>query len=75
MNAAIESAITYGGVQFDRALLRYDAWYVVLVAVILALGATLLAGMAVWCVTNQHGEFTGHFKWVNGAEVNMECER
>jgi hypothetical protein len=30
----------------DNALVRYDAWFLVFVAVILALGATLLAGMA-----------------------------
>ena len=62
--------------RFDQALLRYDAWYVVLVAVLLALGTVLLAGMAVWCVTKGHGKFTGHWKWVKwGFSVSMECQR
>ncbi len=59
--------------RFDDAIVRYDAWFIVFVAVILALGATLLAGMAVWCVTNQKGKFTGHWKWENGVSVSMEC--
>lgn len=61
--------------RFDAALVRYDAWFIVFVAVLLALGATLLAGMAVWCVVNQQGRFTGSWKWVNGIQVSMECRR
>ncbi|MGN6403496.1 hypothetical protein [Sinomonas sp.] len=36
--------------QFDAAILRYDAWFLVLLAVILAIGVALLAGMAIWYV-------------------------
>lgn len=61
--------------RFDAMLVRYDAWFVVLIAVILTLGATLLAGMAVWCVVNRKGRFTGHFYWKNGWSVGMECVR
>ena len=42
----------------------------------MGLGPTILAGMAVWCVVNQHGKFTGHWKWVkSGVSVSMECVR
>lgn len=62
--------------KFDRAVVRYDAWFLVFIAVLLAIGATLLAGMAAWCVVNQHGRFSGEWKWVNyGISVNMECVR
>lgn len=58
----------------DRALVRYDAWFLVFVAVILGLGATLLAGMAVWCVVKQDKKFTGAWSFRNGGlKVNMEC--
>lgn len=60
--------------KFDNALVRYDAWFVVFVAVILGLGATLLAGMAAWCVVNRHGRFTGNWHWKEtGISVEMEC--
>ena len=61
--------------RFDSAIVRYDAWFLVFVTVLLALGATLLAGMAVWCVVNQHGAFTGNWKWDSGISVSMECQR
>jgi hypothetical protein len=61
--------------RFDHLLIRYDAWFLVFIAVILALGATLLAGMAIWCVVNQQGRFTGSWQWENGIVVNMECVR
>ncbi|WP_129657364.1 hypothetical protein [Rothia uropygialis] len=60
---------------FDKAILRYDAWFLVFVAVLLALGATLLLGMAAWCVVKRHGRFTGHWRWANGFSVSMECRR
>lgn len=60
--------------KFDNALVRYDAWFLVFVAVILALGATLLAGMAVWCVVKQHKTFTGSWSFRNfGLKVYFEC--
>ncbi|WP_242882233.1 hypothetical protein [Actinomadura litoris] len=60
--------------KIDAGLVRYDAWFLVFVAVILALGATLLAGMAVWCVVKQHKTFTGHWQYKNfGLKVYFEC--
>ena len=60
--------------RFDQALVRFDAWFLVFVAVILALGAALLAGMAIWCVVKQHKTFTGNWSLRNfGLKVHFEC--
>ncbi len=60
--------------KLDNALVRYDAWFLVFVAVILALGAALLAGMAVWCVVKQNKTFTGRWEFRNfGLKVYFEC--
>jgi hypothetical protein len=60
--------------KFDNALVRYDAWWLVFVAVILGLGATLIAGMAVWCVVYKGKRFTGEWSFRNfGLKVYFEC--
>lgn len=60
--------------RLDQALVRFDAWFLVFVAVILALGAALLAGMAIWCVVKQHKTFTGRWSFKDfGLKVYFEC--
>lgn len=67
---AVESVKT----TIDKGLVRYDAWYLVFVAVILALGAALLAGMAIWCVVKQGKTFTGRWEFKDfGLKVYFEC--
>ncbi|GAA2171864.1 hypothetical protein GCM10009846_07510 [Agrococcus versicolor] len=62
------------GTSMDRALVRYDAWWLVLVAVILALGATVLIGLAVWCLVTGRGTFTGRFAFARGGvSISVEC--
>ncbi|CAL8975910.1 hypothetical protein TESS_TESS_00956 [Tessaracoccus sp. O5.2] len=41
----------------------------------MALAAALLAGMAIWCVVNQKGRFTGNWYWKSGWQVALECRR
>jgi len=61
--------------KLDNALVRYDAWFLVFIAVILALGATLMLGMAAWCVIKQHKRFTGHWSLRNfGLDAYFECK-
>jgi hypothetical protein len=61
--------------QVDKGLVRYDAWFLVFTAVILALGATIIAGLAVWCVVKQHKSFTGNWSFKNfGLKVHFECK-
>lgn len=60
--------------KLDDAIVRYDAWFLIFVAVILGLGATLLAGMAIWCVVKQHKTFTGRWSFKNfGLKVYFQC--
>lgn len=56
--------------------LQFNAWFIVLAAVILALAATVSAGLAVWCVTNQHGRFTGNWNWsIKNFKISAECKK
>lgn len=60
--------------QFDAALVRYDAWFLVFVAVILGIGVGLLAGLAIWCVVYQGKNFTGSWQFKDfGINVAFEC--
>ncbi|MFD4575173.1 hypothetical protein ACFWNK_25330 [Streptomyces sp. NPDC058417] len=58
----------------DKGLVRYDAWFLVFTAVILALGATIFAGLVIWCVTVKGKRFTGNWSFKNfGLKVSAEC--
>lgn len=60
--------------RFDDAVVRLDAWFLVFVAVILALGATIAAGLAIWCVVYQRKTFSGRWAFRNfGLKVYFEC--
>ncbi|GAA2136035.1 response regulator transcription factor [Glycomyces algeriensis] len=60
--------------KLDSALVRYDAWYVVFLAVILALGVTILAGLSIWCVVYKGKRFTGSWNWSwTGVSINVQC--
>jgi hypothetical protein len=60
--------------RIDDALVRFDGWWLIFIAVILALGAVLIAGMAVWCVVYQGKRFTGRWQYENfGLQVYFEC--
>ncbi|MDQ4501788.1 hypothetical protein [Sinomonas sp. ASV322] len=60
--------------RFDAAVLRYDAWFLVFLAVILAIGVGLLVGLAIWCVVNQGKNFTGAWQYKDwGVNVSFEC--
>jgi hypothetical protein len=46
----------------------------VLLAVILAIGVALLAGLAIWCVVYQGKNFTGAWQYKDwGMNVSFEC--
>ncbi|MFG2756640.1 hypothetical protein [Streptomyces wuyuanensis] len=58
----------------DKGLVRYDAWFLIFVAVVLGLGATIFAGLVVWCVVKQGKRFTGNWSFKNyGLKVSAEC--
>lgn len=64
---ALAQAGSYG---LDR---RDGPWFVVLAAVLLALGATIFIGMTIWCVVNGHGSFTGGWSWHDLFSLNVQC--
>ena len=59
----------------DKGLVRYDAWFLIFTAVILALGATIFAGLVVWCVVEQDKSFSGSWSFKDfGLKVSAECK-
>jgi hypothetical protein len=59
----------------DDAILRFDGWWLVLLAVLLVFGVVFLASLAAWCFFSNGGRrFTGRWKWgQNGVAVWLEC--
>ncbi|GAB2956103.1 hypothetical protein GCM10023080_014030 [Streptomyces pseudoechinosporeus] len=67
-------AITSIRTKVDKGLVRYDAWFLIFTAVILALGATIFAGLVIWCVVKKDKSFTGNWSFKNfGLKVSAEC--
>ncbi|MFI6859491.1 hypothetical protein ACIBKZ_06215 [Streptomyces sp. NPDC050421] len=59
----------------DKGLVRYDAWFLIFTAVVLGLGASIFAGLVVWCVVKQHKKFSGSWSFKNfGLKVSAECK-
>lgn len=53
---------------------QYNAWFAVLIAVLLVLAFTIYAAMQVWCVMYKGKHFTGNWNWsVKGVQANVEC--
>lgn len=80
MGTALQLMIPGGAVieadikrRFDESLVRFDAWYLVAVAILIVVGGAVLLGMAAWCVIFQNKRFSGRFHFNNGFEVFMEC--
>jgi len=60
--------------KIDKGLVRYDAWFLVFTAVVLGLGATIFAGLVVWCLVAQGKTFTGNWEFKDfGLKVRAEC--
>lgn len=59
----------------DNALVRLDAWWLVLIAAILVFGVAFLAALALWCFFSNGGRrFSGNWKWgKSGVSVWIEC--
>ncbi|WP_025027079.1 hypothetical protein [Caldalkalibacillus mannanilyticus] len=65
-----------GAIAFmEQKQVRYDAWYVVLLAVLLTLAFTIYAALTIWCVVYKGGAFTGNWEWsLKGVSVRAECK-
>ncbi|MGH1524580.1 hypothetical protein ACRAWC_11270 [Leifsonia sp. L25] len=58
----------------DGMIVKYDAWFLVLLAVLLVLAFVVTAALAIWCITNGKGAFTGSWRWNQyGLDVWVEC--
>lgn len=58
-----------------KLLVSCDAWFLVLLAVLLTLAFTINAGLAIWCVVYKGKKFTGIWKWAKtGTSVMAECK-
>lgn len=59
----------------DEAILRLDAWWLVVIAAILVFGVAFLAALAMWCFFHAGGrKFTGNWHWgKSGVSVWIEC--
>lgn len=60
--------------KIDASIVRYDAWFLVLLAVLLVLAYVIATALAVWCVVYQRKKFTGQWRWsIWGVSVWTEC--
>lgn len=69
------SAVARSRERVDRMIVRYDGWFLVLLAVLLVLAVTFLAAMAAYCIVYRGGtRFSGNWRWFeNGVSVYVEC--
>lgn len=58
----------------DDAIVRYDGWFLVLLAALLVLAFILASAMAIWCMSQGKGRFSGNWRWNQyGVSVWVEC--
>ncbi|GAB3564227.1 hypothetical protein GCM10027405_20030 [Arthrobacter alkaliphilus] len=68
------STVATARTKIDEMIVRYDGWFLVLLAVLMVLAFALLAAMAVWCLTQGRGRFTGNWSWnLRGVSMWVEC--
>lgn len=58
----------------DELIVRYDAWFLVLLAVLLVAAFGFFVAMSVWCFQQGRFRFTGNWEWGAGYNrVFVEC--
>ena len=58
----------------DNFIVECNAWFLVLLAVLMTLAFTIYAGLTIWCVVYKGKKFTGKWTWnQNGVSVKAEC--
>lgn len=61
--------------RFDDAIVECNAWFLVLLAVLLCLAFTIYAGLQIWCVVYKGKTFTGDWHWSkSGVSVKAQCK-
>ena len=57
------------------AIIECNAWFLVLLAVLMVLAFTIYAGLQIWCIVYKGKTFTGNWKWsTHGVSVKAECK-
>lgn len=60
---------------FNNAIVECNAWFLILLAILLVLAFTIYAALQIWCVMYKGMKFSGSWKWsLYGIEVNAECK-
>lgn len=58
----------------DELIVRYDAWFLVLLAVLMVAAFGFFAAMSIWCFQQGKGSFTGGWRWnLHGVSLFIEC--
>ena len=58
----------------NKLIIRYDGWFLVLLAVLLVLSVVFFAAMTIWCFQQGRFRFTGNWEWGAGYNrVFVEC--
>ncbi|MBC1417906.1 hypothetical protein [Listeria fleischmannii] len=61
--------------KIDKMLVSYDAWFLVLLAVIMTLALVIGTGLAIWCLVYKGKKFTGNWKWSTKAvSISVQCK-
>lgn len=73
--AKINTIVAKAKDSFETAIVECNAWFLVLLAVLMCLAFTIYAGLQIWCVVYKGKTFTGKWKWSkHGVEVKAECK-
>jgi hypothetical protein len=60
--------------KFEKFVTECNAWYLVLLAVLMALAFSVYAGLQIWCVVYKNKTFTGKWHWNrHGVSVKAQC--
>lgn len=74
LSATSQTAVERVRERLDSMIVRYDAWFLILLAVLLVLAFVVASALAIWCITNGKGRFSGNWRWdQNGVSVWAEC--
>lgn len=58
----------------DELIVRYDAWFIVLLAVLLVAAFGFFAALSIWCFQQGKGSFSGRWSWsLHGVSLFVEC--
>ncbi|WP_424117180.1 hypothetical protein [Rothia mucilaginosa] len=58
----------------DELIVRYDAWFLVLLAVLMVAAFGFFVAMSIWCFQQGKGTFSGGWRWnLHGVSLFIEC--